>query len=84
MGLMVLNYFMNLKMLISIAFTITNSDEILEELDPGSKEIENGVAVWLSEGSGWTIEEILGHYVNVVKHLPLGGSSVFTLTRRAT
>ena len=44
-----------------------NSDQIIDALDLASEEIKNGVAVWLSEGSGWTMEVILGHYINIVK-----------------
>ena len=63
----------------SKTFTITNSDHIIDALDQASEEIKNGVAVWLSEGSGWTIEEILGHYINIVKYVPLRGNSYLPL-----
>ena len=56
-----------------------NSDQIIDTLDQASEEIKHGVAVWLSEGSGWTIEVILGHYINIVKYLPLRGSSYLPL-----
>ena len=42
-------------------------------------EINNKIATWLSEGSGWTIEEILQHYVNIVKYVPLRGNSHISL-----
>lgn len=38
-------------------------------------EILNFVDVWISEGSGWTIEKIVNHYINFVKYQPLRGSS---------
>ena len=63
----------------SKTFTITNSDQIIDALDRASEEIKNGVAVWLSEGSGWTMEVILGHYINIVKYLPLRGNSYLPL-----
>ena len=63
----------------SKTFTITNSDEIIDALDRASEEIKNGVAVWLSEGSGWTMEVILGHYINIVKYLLLRGNSYLPL-----
>ena len=36
----------------SKTFTITNSDQVIDALDGASEEINNRVAVWLSEGSG--------------------------------
>ena len=35
----------------------------------------HGVAVWLSEGSGWTVESIDDQYINIVKYKQLKGSS---------
>ena len=63
----------------SKAFTILNKEEIIDALDQAAEEITNNIAVWLSEGSGWTIEVILRHYVNIVKHLPLRGNSYLQL-----
>ena len=63
----------------SKAFTILNSEEIIDALDKAAEEINNKIAVWLSEGSGWTIEVILRHYINIVKYLPLRGNSYLTL-----
>ena len=61
------------------AFTIMNTDEIIDALDRAAEEINNKIATWLSEGSGWTIEEMLQHYVNIVKYLPLRGNSYLQL-----
>ena len=47
-------------------FTITNSNVITDALDRAAEETKNIIAGWLSEGSGWTIDEILRHYVNIV------------------
>ena len=63
----------------SKTFTMTNSDQIIDALDQASEEIKNKIAVWLSEGSGWTIEEILGHYINIAKYVPLRGNSYLPL-----
>ena len=63
----------------SKTFTITNSDQVIDALDGASEEIKNRVAVWLSEGSGWTIEDILHHYVNIAKYVPLRGNSYLPL-----
>ena len=63
----------------SKTFTITNIDQIIEALDGASEDIKNRVAGWISDGSGWTIEEILGHYINIVKCVPLRGNSYLPL-----
>ena len=59
----------------SKTFTILNKYQIIDALDKVAEEINNKIAVWLSEGSGWTIEEIRSHFVNIVKYLPLRGNS---------
>ena len=59
----------------SNAFTILNEYQIIDALDKAAEEINNKIAVWLSEGSGWIIVEIRSHYVNIVKYLPLRGNS---------
>ena len=59
----------------SNAFTIINEYQIIDALDKAAEEINNKIAVWLSEGSGWTIVEIRSHFVNIVKYLPLRGNS---------
>ena len=61
------------------AFTIMNTDEIIDALDQAAEEINNKIATWVTEGSGWTIEEILQHYVNIVKYVPLRGNSYIPL-----
>ena len=63
----------------SNAFTILNENEIIEALDKAAEEINNKIAVWLSEGSGWIIVEIRSHFVNIVKYLPLRGNSYLLL-----
>ena len=59
----------------SKAFTILNEYQIIDALDKAAEEINNKLAFWLSEGSGWTIVEIRSHFVNIVKYLPLRGKS---------
>ena len=59
----------------STAFTILNEYQIIDALDKAAEEINNKIAVWLSEGSGWTLVEIRSHFVNIVKYLPLRGNS---------
>ena len=58
----------------STAFTILDNDDIIESLDKAAGEINNKIAFWLSEGSGWTIVETRSHFVNIVKYLPLRGN----------
>ena len=60
-------------------FTINNKYEIQIALEKADKEIKNRVAKWLSKGSGWVVEEVQHHYVNIVKYVPLGGSSYLPL-----
>ena len=35
--------------------------------------------VWISEGSGWTIQSVDHHYLNVIKYKPMKGSSYIEL-----
>ena len=63
----------------STAFTILDNDDIIESLDKAAEEINNKIAFWLSEGSGWTLVEIRSHFVNIVKYLPLRGNSYIQL-----
>lgn len=41
----------------------------------------NGIAVWLSEGSGWAIVSIDEHYINTVVYDVLRGSSYTPLPK---
>ena len=59
--------------------TITNDTQIEPALSSSKQEILNNIAVWISEGSGWTIESINNHYLNVVKYEPMKGSSYIKL-----
>ena len=63
----------------SKAFTITNSDQIIDALGLSSEEINNRVVVWLLESSQWVVEAIIGHYINIVKYIPLRGNSYIPL-----
>ena len=50
-----------------------NENEINESIQTSNEEILNGIAVWSSEGSGWTVESIDDQYINIVKYKPLKG-----------
>ena len=59
----------------SEAKTIINENERNESTQTSNEEILNSIAVWLSEGSGWTVESIDDQYINIVRYKPLKGSS---------
>ena len=63
----------------SKSFIKLNEYEIIEALDKAAEEINNKIAIWLSEGSGWIIVEIRSHFVNIIKYLPLRGNSYLPL-----
>ena len=54
----------------SKAKTTINENEINESIQTSNKEILNSIAVWLSEGSGWTVESIDDQFINIVKYKP--------------
>ena len=54
-------------------------NEIKESIQTSNQEILNGITVWLSEGSGWTVESIDDQHINIVKYKPLKGSSYIEL-----
>ena len=56
-------------------FSIINKHQIQIALNNADEEIKKIVAKWLSKGSDWIIEEVQHHYVNIVKYIPLRGSS---------
>ena len=43
------------------------------------QEILNVINKWVSEGSGWVIDRIDNHYINVTTYKPLNGSSYIEL-----
>ena len=59
--------------------TIINKTQITEELQTSKHEILNITAQWISEGSGWTIESVDNHYLNIVQYEPIKGSSYIEL-----
>ncbi|KAL9954736.1 hypothetical protein ACROYT_G042310 [Oculina patagonica] len=59
--------------------TIINNLEIAESLQVSKQKILNFVAQWISEGSGWTIQSVDNHYLNIVKYEPIKGSSYIRL-----
>ena len=61
------------------AKTITKVDDTEPELNMSRQEILNVIDKWVSEGSGWVIDRIDSHYLNVTLYKPLSGSSYIKL-----
>ena len=61
------------------AKTITKANDIEHELSMSRQEILNVIDKWVSEGSGWVIDRIDSHYINVTTYTPLHGSSYIEL-----
>ena len=58
---------------------IINKTDIKLSLQASQQKILNKIAQWISEGSGWTIQSIENHYINIVNYDPLKGSSYIKL-----
>ena len=58
---------------------IINNTEIPESFQLSKQKILNMIAQWISEGSGWTIESVDNHYLNIVQYQPMKGSSYIKL-----
>ena len=65
----------------SKAKIITKVDGIEPELNMSRQEIMNAINKWVSEGSGWVIDRIDSHYINVTLYKPLNGSSYIELPK---
>ena len=63
----------------SKAKTITKANDIEHELSMSRQEILNMFDKWVSEGSGWVIDRIDSHYINVTTYTPLHGSNYIEL-----
>ena len=61
------------------AKTITKPNDIEPELSMSRQEILNVNDKWVSEGSGWVIDRIDSHCINVTTYKPLNGSSYIEL-----
>ena len=61
------------------AKTITKVDDIEPKLNMSRQEILYVIDKWVSEGSGWVIDRIDSHYLNVTLYKPLDGSSYIEL-----
>ena len=63
----------------STADLIINETDIKSAIQASQQQILNKIAQWISEGSGWTIQSIENHYINIVNYSPLKGSSYIKL-----
>ena len=61
------------------AKTITKASDIEHELNMSRQDILNMIDKRVSEGSGWVIDRIDSHYINVPTYTPLHGSSYIEL-----
>ena len=61
------------------AKTITKPNNIEPELNISRQEILNMIDQWVSEGSGWAIDRIDSHFINITLYKPLNGSSYMEL-----
>ena len=59
--------------------TIINNVRIPEALQLSKDQILNIIAQWISEGSGWTIESVDNHHLNIAQYQPMKGSSYIKL-----
>ena len=51
------------------------------KLDQSFQEITYKLEYWISHGSGWIVEEIICHYLNLNSYLPLSGSTYIKLPK---
>ena len=65
----------------SRAQIVINLNDFLPRLQLPEQQLPNGIAVWLSEGSGWVINSIDEHYINTVVYDPLKGSPYIPFPR---
>ena len=63
----------------SMTTTIINKNEINKALQTSRQELMRAIGQWISEGSGWTIQSVDGHYINLTIYKPLKGSSYIQL-----
>ena len=50
--------------------TVIYGNDINKSIQTSNQEILNGISVWLSEGSGWTVESVDDQYINIVIYKP--------------
>ena len=63
----------------SKADLILNNTNIQSSLQISKQHILNLISQWVSEGSGWTVQSIESHHINIANYSPLRGSSYIEL-----
>ena len=58
---------------------VLNPNDFLPSLQLSQQQLLTGIAVWLTEGSGWVISSIDEHYINTIAYDPLRGKSFISL-----
>ena len=58
---------------------VINTHSIQESLELSQQEVLRKVANWMSEASGWVVNQVRRHYVNIANYNPLEGSSYINL-----
>ena len=58
---------------------IINEFNINESVQSAEQLILNQISKWVSQGSGWVVEYINKHYLNIVQYQPMKGSSYIQL-----
>ena len=58
---------------------VLNPNDFLPSLQLSQQQLLTGIAVWLTEGSGWVISSIDEHYINTIAYDPLRGKSFIPL-----
>ena len=55
---------------------VTKVDDLEPELNMSGQEILIAIDKWVSAGSGWVIDRIDNHYINVTLYKPLNGNNI--------
>ena len=63
----------------SNASTINNDNEINKGVNSANEQLFRRIDRFTNNGSGWTVEEINRHYLDIVDHSPLAGNSYIAL-----
>ena len=58
---------------------VINTHSIQESLELSQQEVLRKVANWISEASGWVVNQVRRHYVNIAKYNPLEGNGYINL-----
>ena len=62
---------------------VTNEIEIAESLQITQEQIVNKIQQWISEGSGWTIQSVDSHFINVANYRSTQRFFIYSITQRA-